>query len=242
MKFDHQQLKSLNLTNVIVIFVWFGGGFRAAGNEYFRQIVTTKVDIYLSARSKMEKGGVIISIVEAIQNGSPSAGFVRQDPRTGGWFVVDDATAREKVGATMRSLIKASDVEKSLLPNSIREDETDDRDDSVIQADHLLDWIPPSIVANVSLERQEGSLYVAEDFLSFKAELSAWEIFDVTLWKAAGLELNQEELNMLIEEADCEYERKTCFASCQNCFNCLSDYVPLMIHQQVAQVNDFANF
>jgi hypothetical protein len=201
--------------------------YRAAGNEYFRGVVADNVSRYLSTTSKIEKGSVIVSIVETVRSGSPQAGFVRQDPRSGGWFVVDDAAAREKVGATMRSLIKTSRVENPVPGESRRQDDNDFWKGSVQDADHLLDWIPLSIVANVPLKQGEETH--CGDFLNFKAELSPWEIFDAALWKISGFDLNQEELNMLIEEVEFDHECKQSHIACHSSCVCSSDYLSSMI-------------
>ncbi len=162
---------------------------------------------------------MIVSIVEKIRNGSPEAGFVQKDPKTRGWFVVDDTTAREKVGATIRSLIKTLGVEKPLceLPN-----ESIDK----VDPDPLVDWIPPSIVVNMS---EEVSLRPAEDVLSFEAELSTWELSDAALWTVAGFDLEPDEFNMLLEETD--DEKKASKTDGQLCSKCSCVIINSMIQQ-----------
>jgi hypothetical protein len=57
------------------------------GNERFRQRVATMLDEYSRAKSKLDKSGVLASVVDQVRALSPKGGFVKQD-ENGRWFEV----------------------------------------------------------------------------------------------------------------------------------------------------------
>jgi hypothetical protein len=76
------------------------------------------------AKTKADKGYVIQSIMDQIK--SQGGTFVRPDPRSiGGWWVVDEATAREKVGSNIRAIIKAMGGEAAVIAKLKRMEKQD---------------------------------------------------------------------------------------------------------------------
>ena len=133
----------------------------SAGNEYFRQLVAANVRNYLTANTRVDKNCIVQSIVVEIKNASPNGGFVRKDPRSGEWFVVDDATAREKVGATFRSMIRKAGGEESFLSQLKQLDQNDQYEESPSSGtEPLSEWIPPAVLAQTLQEMSsEASIY-----------------------------------------------------------------------------------
>jgi hypothetical protein len=62
-----------------------------------------RVPNYLFARTKSEKGQVIVDIVEQLQKDSPSGvGFVKQNPNNGKWYYIGTERAKDKIGHALR--------------------------------------------------------------------------------------------------------------------------------------------
>ena len=73
------------------------------GNRRFRVLVDANLQKYSAATSKVEKSSIVMSIFDAIIEGSNnSGGFVKQNPTTKCWTLVDDDAAREKIGQQFR--------------------------------------------------------------------------------------------------------------------------------------------
>lgn len=140
---------------------------------------------------------MILSIVDVIREASPQGGFVRQDPATKAWYLVGENAAREKVGATLRSIIKASGGEETLLSQTAHA-ENKPEDETSSEGDPLIDWIPPSI-ATASLVQQDDEREISplESNSLFGFESGKLETNDF-LWKSTGPELEPEELNWLL--------------------------------------------
>lgn len=73
------------------------------GNKYFVSVVQEHLQEYANATSKFKKSLIVSAIIEAIRNGSPEGGFVKQ--KDGRWYEAGDAAAREKVGQRLRDLL-----------------------------------------------------------------------------------------------------------------------------------------
>jgi hypothetical protein len=73
------------------------------------------LDDYAKAKSKLDKSGVLASLVDQIRAASPNGGFVKQD-ESGRWFEVGDFLAREKTSQAFRDALheryKSSNVAK----------------------------------------------------------------------------------------------------------------------------------
>ncbi len=137
---------------------------------------------------------MILSIVEAIRRASPQGGFVRQDPNSKAWYLVGDSAAREKVGATLRSIIKAGGGEKTMLAQLVRQEQPN-RPAAASHGDPLFDWIPPSIadpgVHSLSAQGSSSDAFAAQPGTSEP---------DISLWKSTGLETEQDDFNWFLEK------------------------------------------
>lgn len=58
------------------------------GNGRFRDLVSSKLDDYSAATSKLEKSAIVTSILFAIRTRTPDGGFIKKDPATGQWYEV----------------------------------------------------------------------------------------------------------------------------------------------------------
>lgn len=85
------------------------------GNENFKRRVEGMLDEYAKAKSKLDKSGVLASVVDQIRAASPNGGFVKQDDN-GRWYEVGDFLAREKTSQAFRDALheryKSSNVAK----------------------------------------------------------------------------------------------------------------------------------
>ena len=78
------------------------------GNRRFRVIIQMNVTAYRAARTKMEKGAIVMKSVRWIRESCrDGGGFVRKDSHSGQWFEIGDTLAREKVGHAIRDAVKA---------------------------------------------------------------------------------------------------------------------------------------
>jgi hypothetical protein len=74
-----------------------------AGNRRLRVVISENVEKYTAAKSKQEKGQVIIDIVNRLQRESPSGtGFVKLDPKLGKWLFIGVEKAKDKIGHALR--------------------------------------------------------------------------------------------------------------------------------------------
>jgi len=73
------------------------------------------LDEYSKAKSKLDKSGVLATVVDQIRAASPGGGFVKQDEK-GRWYEVGDFLAREKTSQAFRDALheryKSSNVAK----------------------------------------------------------------------------------------------------------------------------------
>ena len=76
--------------------------YEHVGNRRFRVLVDLNLEKYAAAKSKVAKSAIVMSIFDAIIEGSNNGGFVKQDPTTKRWSIVDDDSAREKIGQQFR--------------------------------------------------------------------------------------------------------------------------------------------
>ena len=76
--------------------------YEHVGNRRFRLLVDLNLEKYAAAKSKVAKSAIVMSIFDAIIEGSNNGGFVKQDPTTKRWSIVDDDSAREKIGQQFR--------------------------------------------------------------------------------------------------------------------------------------------
>eukprot|EP00540_Astrosyne_radiata_P015593 CAMPEP_0116838746 /NCGR_PEP_ID=MMETSP0418-20121206/9383_1 /TAXON_ID=1158023 /ORGANISM="Astrosyne radiata, Strain 13vi08-1A" /LENGTH=193 /DNA_ID=CAMNT_0004468781 /DNA_START=307 /DNA_END=888 /DNA_ORIENTATION=- len=74
---------------------------------------------YVKSPSRVEKSTIIATIVDIVR-GTGAVGFVKQDAETGAWFDVGDHAAREKVGQTIRDILKQRDPKRRAKKNLLR--------------------------------------------------------------------------------------------------------------------------
>lgn len=82
------------------------------GNEYFRKIVSSSLQRYALAKTKHDKGLIVMAIVDTVRQRSPLGGFVRFDANTMSWYEIGDEAAREKAGQTIRDALIELDPSK----------------------------------------------------------------------------------------------------------------------------------
>mmetsp|Transcript_177 Transcript_177/g.432 ORF Transcript_177/g.432 Transcript_177/m.432 type:complete len:189 (+) Transcript_177:50-616(+) len=78
--------------------------YNHVGNKRFRVVIAKNLDRYLAAKTKIDKGIVVDSIVEKIRE---TGSFVKQDPKTKLWHEIGDQLAREKVSHALRDTLSA---------------------------------------------------------------------------------------------------------------------------------------
>ncbi|KAG7370684.1 hypothetical protein IV203_019254 [Nitzschia inconspicua] len=120
---DHQEEElpeSFQPSESDVIVGWARQNYHHEGNQILRNIVRENVPRYVAAKTKHEKGIIIIEILETIKARSPSGlGMLRQNPTTKRWFYIGTDKAKDKIGHALR---KASrDVP---VPNTAHEPST----------------------------------------------------------------------------------------------------------------------
>jgi len=73
------------------------------GNQWFRTLVTERLQRYSQARSRAEKSNIVQEVFNEVRN---SGGiFARFDQKEGVWFEVRDGEARDKVGSQFREFL-----------------------------------------------------------------------------------------------------------------------------------------
>mmetsp|Transcript_8057 Transcript_8057/g.13343 ORF Transcript_8057/g.13343 Transcript_8057/m.13343 type:complete len:253 (-) Transcript_8057:769-1527(-) len=82
------------------------------GNRRFRVTIDVYLGKYKKSTSKVSKSLLVMEIVDIFRENSPRGGFVRQDNKSGRWFEVGDAIAREKVGQSLREILLQQDPKK----------------------------------------------------------------------------------------------------------------------------------
>ena len=110
-----------------------------------RNLVRDNVPRYMAARTKNDKGVIIIDILESVRRNSPSgAGLVRQNPDTGRWSYIGNEKARDKIGHALRRLsrdfMKGEELLRKVMAeamtNNSDSNTTKDDDDGVINNHH----------------------------------------------------------------------------------------------------------
>ena len=105
------------------------------GNQMLREIVRDNVPRYVAAKSKHEKGEIIVEILETIKAKSPSGlGLLRQNPDTKRWFYIGTDKAKDKIGHALR---KASrDLSNGVKGSPIKQQKRRGSSSSSIAASH----------------------------------------------------------------------------------------------------------
>jgi hypothetical protein len=97
--------------------------FSHEGNRQFRHCIAQNAHRYARARSKLDKGLIVIGVVDEIRRKSMNAGgFVRciknstlQGQPENQWVEIGDDLARDKVGHALRSFVHATQSKSSEL-------------------------------------------------------------------------------------------------------------------------------
>ncbi|CAB9512994.1 expressed unknown protein [Seminavis robusta] len=84
--------------------------FNHPGNKRFRDLITSSIQEYDRADSRLEKSLVVHSIVEGIR--SVGGRFLKTDQDTGKWTELDDRACREKVGHAIRDAATISQTRR----------------------------------------------------------------------------------------------------------------------------------
>lgn len=69
--------------------------YQYPGNQHFRKLVQQSLEPYTQAKTKFDKGLIVMSLVDTIRNGSPNGGFIRFDRKSQSWFEIGDEAARK---------------------------------------------------------------------------------------------------------------------------------------------------
>jgi hypothetical protein len=81
-----------------------GRGFkRWKGNQRYRAVVYSKLDVYAAAKCKSEKSGILVAIVALVRR--KSGLFLRKCPETDRWYDVGDFMAKEKTSQYFRDAL-----------------------------------------------------------------------------------------------------------------------------------------
>jgi len=99
----HELPEDFSPSDSDVICGWARQNYHHAGNQMLRDVILKNVPKYVKAKSKTDKGKVIIEIVENIRRNSPSGvGLVKQNPKTGRWSFIGVEKAKDKIGHALR--------------------------------------------------------------------------------------------------------------------------------------------
>ena len=79
-----------------------------SGNQRFDQMVAVVGPEYSAAPNKAEKGLILTRLVNAVHDQATDAGFVRRDPVTGVWTLVEEALARQTAAQALRNALHHS--------------------------------------------------------------------------------------------------------------------------------------
>lgn len=77
-----------------------GQKYHHIGNWRLRTIVMLSMDAYMGTVSRIQKGKILDSIIASVK--SAGGRFVRRDPEKNCWIEVNQTTARDKVGHSLR--------------------------------------------------------------------------------------------------------------------------------------------
>ena len=138
--------------------------YNHVGNRRFRVLVEINIEKYASAKSKMDKGVIVMSILDAVREGSNQmGGFVKQDPKSKRWVDVGDEVAREKIGQEFR--VKLAQQKKS--KKNIDSTEEGKR---VPKSKLAAKRQRPSIVSTTSSSCEQPDIVVSQDETKEKEE------------------------------------------------------------------------
>ncbi|CAB9517851.1 Nitrilase family, member 2 [Seminavis robusta] len=79
-----------------------------SANKKFDKMVESCAKEYAAAPCKAEKGLLLTRMINEIHDAAPMAGFVRKDPTTNQWTLVEEALARQTAAQAMRNVLSHS--------------------------------------------------------------------------------------------------------------------------------------
>ena len=89
--------------------------FNHTGNRRYRETVHKVLPKYVKARTKTEKGLMVLAIIRDIRSrcvANKGTGFLRLDRKKDLWYEIGDDAAREKIGHTIRETLTTNDPAK----------------------------------------------------------------------------------------------------------------------------------
>lgn len=86
-----------------------GNNNKHVGNAQLRRLVQMHCGAYKKSNKKA-KSAIAWELVKYIQNLSPPGRFLRKDPETNEWEVVDDKIAKEKMNQSLRDAVSGKDA------------------------------------------------------------------------------------------------------------------------------------
>ena len=78
------------------------------GNQKFDRTISIIGPEYSAAPSKADKGLILTRLVDMVHEQAADAGFVRRDPSTGVWTLVEEALARQTAAQALRNALHHS--------------------------------------------------------------------------------------------------------------------------------------
>ena len=76
-----------------------------SGNKRFDALIADSAKAYSAAPCKAEKGIILTRIINQVHDIDTGAGFVRKDPATGHWSLVEESLARQTAAQAMRNFL-----------------------------------------------------------------------------------------------------------------------------------------
>lgn len=76
-----------------------------AHNGKFDEMIETVARDYSAAPCKAEKGTILTELLNKIHEAGPDAGFVRRDPSTGRYVLVEESLARQTAAQAIRNVL-----------------------------------------------------------------------------------------------------------------------------------------
>lgn len=96
--------------------------FTHVGNDRFKTLVYSMLNLYRTAETRLDKSKVLNMVVEQVRQSSPNGGFVRQD-ECGWWHEVGDLLAREKTSQIFRDALHESYKSSSVSKKKRKQEE-----------------------------------------------------------------------------------------------------------------------
>ena len=112
--------------------------FNHVGNRSFRHLIQDHWERYNNAVGRCERTAIVVQIVDFLRE-QRQVRFLKRDNAVGGWYIVHDSVAREKVGHAIRDAI-------NFRRHNSRKMSTEGQQDQAVQANmhaNITDGSPP---------------------------------------------------------------------------------------------------